>query len=187
MGQIKVSSTPCGFRACTSCRGVLETFTCEVDSLTNASMSQNRIKSYQSAITLFDSFRLEKQFILEWTASLDNIITFIAYLSLKGCTYITASSYISGLSFCYKINGWEDSTQAFVVRKLLKSYSKCNSSKDLREPITLQMLKDFPNALKHVTLSNYEALLFSTAFSVAFFWFHASWEIGSLFKRQCNF
>ena len=117
-------------------------------------MSQNTVKSYQSAITLFDSFRLEKQFTLEWPASLDNIITFIAYLSLKGCTYSTASSYISGLSFYFKINGWEDPTQAFVVRKLLKGYSKCHSSKDLREPITLQMLKDFPNALKHVTLSN---------------------------------
>ena len=28
VGQIQVSSTPCGFRACTSSRGVLETFPC---------------------------------------------------------------------------------------------------------------------------------------------------------------
>ena len=83
VGQIQVSSTPYGFRTCTSSRGVLETFTCEVDILLNASMSQYTIKSYQSAITLFDSFRLEKQFTLEWPASLDNIISFIAYLSLQ--------------------------------------------------------------------------------------------------------
>ena len=104
-------------------------------------------------------------------ASQDNIITFIAYLSLKSRTYSTASSYISGLLFYFKINGWEDSTQAFVVRELLKGYSKCHSSKNLREPTTLQMLKDFPKSLKHVTISNYESLLFSTAFSVAFFGF----------------
>ena len=54
---------------------------------------------------------------------------------------------------------------------MLKGYSKCHPSKDLREPITLQLLKDFSNDLKHVNLSNYEALLFSTAFSVAFFGF----------------
>ena len=41
----------------------------------------------------------------------------------------------------------------------------------MREPFTLQMWKDFSNALKHVTLSNYEALLFSSDFSVAFFGF----------------
>ena len=121
-------------------------------------------------------FAWRKKFTLELPASLDNIITFIAYLSLKRCTYSTASSYISDLSFYFKINGWEDPTQAFVVRKLLKGYSKCHSSKDLRQPITLQILKVFPNALKHVILSNCEALLLSTTFSVAFL---VSCELGN--------
>ena len=96
---------------------------------------------------------------------------YLHYLSLKGCTYSPTSSYISGISFYFKINSWEDPTQAFVVQKLLKGYSKCHSIKDLRKPVTLQLVKDFSNDLKHVNLSNYEALLFSTAFSVACFGF----------------
>lgn len=144
-------------------------FTSEVDTLINASLSQNTVKSYQTAISLFDSFRLHKSFPLDWPASLDSIVSFTAYLSLSGYSYSTASSYISGISFYFKINGWDDLTQAFIVRKMLKGYSKFHSRKDLRDPVTLYMLNAFPRALKQVTQSNYEAFLFQTMFSTSFF------------------
>ena len=81
MGQIQVFSATVGFRANTSTSGVLGSFACGLDSLINASMSPNKVKSYQAAIALFDTFRIEKNFTLEWPASLDSIISFIAYLS----------------------------------------------------------------------------------------------------------
>ena len=58
-----------------------------------------------------------------------------------------------------------------MVKKMLKGFQRINPSKDSRAPITLQMFQAFPMALKNVTSSAYEALLFSTAFSVAFFGF----------------
>ena len=58
-----------------------------------------------------------------------------------------------------------------MVKKMLKGFQRINPTKDSRAPITLQMLQAFPMALKNVTSSAYEALLFSTAFSVAFFGF----------------
>ena len=58
-----------------------------------------------------------------------------------------------------------------MVKKMLKGFQRINPTKDSRAPITLQMLQAFPMALKNVTSSAYRALLFSTAFSVAFFGF----------------
>lgn len=91
---------------------------------------------------------------------------------MKGYKDATAKSYVSGISFYLKINGWVDTTETFIVKKKCwKVFTKKHESQDLRAPVTLDMLKSFPHALKNVAISNYEALLFTTAFSVAFFGF----------------
>ena len=47
----------------------------------------------------------------------------------------------------------------------------------MRVPITLQMLKRFPLALRNVSISSFEATLFTTAFVCAFFGFLRVGEI----------
>lgn len=122
--------------------------------------------------------------LLSWPPSLESLINFIAFLSSKSYKHSTASSYVSGISFFLKVNSWPDITEAFIVRKMLKGLRNKSPSKDTRLPITLEMLKKFPNALKNVTSSKYEALLFSTAFSIAFFGFLRVGEIAALSKSS---
>ena len=74
----------------------------------------------------------------------------------------------------------------YLVAYVLKGFQRLNPTKDSRAPVTLQMLKGFPLALKYVTVSKYEALLFSTAFSIAFFGFLRIGEMIACGKSSDN-
>ena len=49
-------------------------------------------------------------------------VIFIAVLSSEGYSFTTAKSYLSGISFYIKLNGWPDPSEAFVVKKMLKGF-----------------------------------------------------------------
>lgn len=51
---------------------------------------------------------------------------------------------------------------------MLTGYERLNSRSDAREPITLTMMQQMPNALMHVCSSKYEHVMFSAAFLLAF-------------------
>lgn len=138
------------------------------------------------AISKFDLFRSQYHLPRSWPPVLDDIINFIAYLSINGYKFATARSYLAGVSFYIKINNWPDPSEAFIVKKLLKGFQRKNPTKDIRSPVTLQMLQSFPSALKNITSSSYEALLFSTAFSVAFFGFLRIGEMVAESKTSDN-
>ena len=134
-------------------------------------MSESTVKLYKLAVKQFDGFRASYGLNLLWPPPLDHVINFIAYLSSKSYSSSTAHSYISDISFYVKINNWADITDCFLVRKMLKGFQKNRPTKDTRAPITIDILKALPRALQSVCSSNYEALLFSTIFSVAYFGF----------------
>ena len=83
-------------------------------------------------------------------------------MSLNGHKSLTIVSYISGISYYLRLNGWVDVTKVFIVWKMLKGLQMSCPSKD----ITIYLLKAFPVALWNVATSDYEALLFSTASDV---------------------
>ncbi|MBV2113347.1 MAG: hypothetical protein KUF82_20540 [Candidatus Thiodiazotropha sp. (ex Ctena orbiculata)] len=151
-------------------------FTGEVERLLNASLSTNTVKTYNIAIAKYIDFCKAYNILLNYP-TLSSIINFIAWLSINGYKHSTVASYVSGLSFYLKLNGMVDVTSAFIVRKLLKGMQKDRPSRDIRAPVTLDMLKAFPRALQSVASSDYEALLFSTAFVIMFFGFLRVGEI----------
>jgi hypothetical protein len=51
---------------------------------------------------------------------------------------------------------------------MLKGMNKLYGTSDMRLPITVQMMKQFPTALMHVCSSRYEAVMFMSAFALAF-------------------
>ena len=51
---------------------------------------------------------------------------------------------------------------------MLKGMNKLYGTSDMRMPITVQMMKQFPTALMHVCSSRYEAVMFMSAFALAF-------------------
>ena len=84
-------------------------------------------------------------------------------MSLNGYKPSTIVSYISGISYYLKLNGWVYVTEVFIVWKMLKDLQRSRPSKDIRAPVTIDLLKAFPVALRNVATSDYEAFLFSTA------------------------
>lgn len=102
---------------------------------------------------------------------MDQIIQYIAYLSLKQLSYSSVSTRISALGFYHKIHNQFDNTKNFIVRKMLNGIRRSHKTKDPRAPITLHMLRQLPRALHCVCFSNYESTLFTSAFTLAFFGF----------------
>ena len=82
----------------------------------------------------------------------------------------TVATYISGLSHIHKLNGFDDPTKSFFVSKILQGFKRKNpGSKDLRMPVSSALLKQLINSLPHVCKFSFEASMFASAFSLAFF------------------
>ena len=95
-------------------------------------------------------------------------------------------SYISGISYKLKVGGYHDNTQSFI-NKMLTGYERLNSRSDVREPITLTMMQQMPNALMHVCSSKYEHVMFSAAFLLAFAAFLGICEITVKSNRNIHY
>ena len=99
-----------------------------IEQILNASMSANTAKSYSSALDIFKNFRVQQA---TWPPNVNEIMDFIAYLSITCCAPSTIKSYISAISYYCKINNLYDATQQFVVRKMLAGVSRLDVRKDL--------------------------------------------------------
>ena len=86
-----------------------------------------------------------------WPPTLEHIVQFIGYMSVKEMSDSTARTYIAGITYQLKINNEQDITQIFLIRKLLEGYRRKNKTKDSRLPITANIL---------IKISNYPLFLF---------------------------
>ena len=148
---------------------VLETFAGTVDSLLQASVSQNTASVYHQGLQSFFNFRQQSSFQQVWPPPVDHIINFVAHLSETGLAFSTAKCYLSGLSFAINLHGWQNPVDSFIIKKLMAGYKKSNVVQDMRKPITLPLLEKIVNVLPHLCFSNFESALFQSAFTLAFF------------------
>lgn len=81
--------------------------------------------------------------------------------------------------------GIADITQHFIIKKLLKGMSRLGKRIDTRLPITIPLLSNIIQILPSVCISRYESLLFSAAFSLAFFGFLRIGEV-ALNSQNCS-
>ena len=114
--------------------------TAENNRLLEASMSRNTWQTYSTTIGKFNQFRYLYGLPLDGLPPVDQVVQFIAYMSACNCTPSTIRTYISGLSFWYKVQGCEDVTKAFIVTKLLEDAKRAARTQDNRVPITLNIL-----------------------------------------------
>ena len=63
-------------------------------------------------------------------------------MSVKGFGEPTARTYVSGNAHL-KMNGHIDVTKNFIVKKLLEGYRRKSKTKDIRLPITSNILRIF--------------------------------------------
>jgi hypothetical protein len=81
----------------------------------------------------------------------------------ENITFSYVGSYISRISYKLIVGSYHDNTQSFFIMKILTGYERLNSRSDVREPITITMMQQMPNALMHVCSSTYENVIFSGA------------------------
>lgn len=165
-------------RASPSCIPAADLF-CEANRLLEAAISENTKAAYLSGIRAFDVFRSGHNRALSWPPCLQDIVDFIAHLSVSNHAPSTAKTYIAGLSYKCKVLGAFDPTQGFIISKLLQGMSRLDKRRDSRLPITLPLLHDIIRILSVVCSSQFEAALFAAAFAVAFFGFFRVGELVS--------
>lgn len=113
-----------------------------------------------------------------WPIPVAEILSFIAYLYEQKMAHSTIVSYLSGIGFFCKLNNFEDVTQNFIVKKALEGVRRSRPrAKDSRLPITFDILSSVLEVLPIVCKSSYEAILFKSAFSLAF---HGLFRIGEI-------
>ena len=142
----------------------------EVNFLINMSTASGSWKTYKTAADFLENFRKIYKMNPIWPVPVEMLAQFIAYLSHKGLTASTVSTYISGLSHVHKMNGLHDSTKFYLISKMLEGMKRKNPQQtDIRAPISIDLLKHMIKSLLHACSSHYEAHMFSAAFSLAYF------------------
>ena len=89
----------------------------EADRLIDKSLSLNTMKTYETGLSVFKFFLQLHGFEAVFPSSLEKVVQFVAYMSLKDLSVNTAISYISAVGFKWKISGCSDVTQNFIVHK----------------------------------------------------------------------
>ncbi|XP_071087974.1 uncharacterized protein [Haliotis cracherodii] len=143
----------------------------EVDRLLLQSLSENTWSTYRTGINALKQFRSVHQLPETWPVPLDQVVNFIAHLSVTNHSPNTVKTYIAGISANHKFKGMEDCTNHFLVTKLITGMYKSRGRQDTRKPITLDLLKVVINNLTQVCSSSYEVCLFRAVYCIAFFGF----------------
>ena len=97
------------------------------------------------------------------------ILAFLASLMRQHFSHSHVTKVLAGISFYFRLLGLKPCSDYFSVRQALKGYRRGNCSKDERRPISLDILSGLCRATSAVCFSDYEALLFRTAFALAYF------------------
>lgn len=116
-------------------------------------------------------FRISCQLGSSWPVEPSDIVAFIAFMSLSGRAPSSVNSHISALAFVHNINGWEDPTNGFLIKKLKEGCRRVSPRVDNRLPITPAILEKIVSSLPSICKNLYEVALFRSAFLLAFFGF----------------
>ena len=134
----------------------------------------------------FIDFRIQFQLVPVWPAPEVHIIMFISYLSSENFAPSTINSHVSALSFVHNINGWDNPTDSFLIKKLKEGCRRVNHRVDSRLPITPSLLSKLVKILPVICKSSYEVQLFTAAFLLAFFGFLRVGEFASTDRSGTN-
>lgn len=144
------------------------------------------MKSYETGLAAFDQFLSLQKIGKYWPPKLETIVQFISYLSLKGLSPNTAKLYIVALGYKCKIQGFNDTTQNFLVHKMLEGFKRLKHKPDSRLPITKDILFKLILKLPGVCHNVYETKLYKAAFTLAFWGLFRVGEITKTKDKDVN-
>ena len=149
----------------------MATFEAEAYRLLDSSLSDNSKRAYTQAISSFEKFRHEFHLPHVWPVPTQHLFRYIGFMSLQGRAASTVSQHIAAISRSHKLQLCVDSTDNFIVRKMLQGMRINSHVSDGRLPITITILSRLVQALPAVCYSTFETKLFSGIFTLAFFAF----------------
>ena len=144
-----------------------------INQLIKTSLAPSTHNSYARAWELYrlcaKELKIEYDDLNSIPLSVENVLLYIGFLSLKGYAPTTILTYTSALSFVHKLKGVTDPTASFVVQKAISGALKLHDSVDSRLPITTIILEKFIMALNNTVDNPYLRKLFKAMYSVSFF------------------
>ena len=126
---------------------------------------------YSVALRTFIRFAEGQGHFVSLPSTLSQVIDFISYLSLNNFASSTIKSYISALSYKSKISNATDYTDFLVVKKMLSGLTRMDNRRDLRLPVTFDILVKIVHALPYICYSNFESVLFGSIYTLAIYAF----------------
>lgn len=158
----------------------------EAHRLLEQSLAEGSHRAYQRAVNAFQEFRRDHHLDLLWPVPTTQLISFIAYLSIRGRATSTISLHVAAMSYMHKMHGWADPTDHFVIKKLQEGSRRDKKKGDDRRPITRDLLKRMIPMVRFVCLSQYETIMFRAAFVLAFFGFLRVGEFTTQQKHEAT-
>ena len=128
------------------------------------------MRTYHMAWSTFQAFRTSYRFDVLQAPNIEQLALFVSYMSWHKYLASTIATYVSGLSFYLRSCGLIDITQTFPIRHLVEGCRRLHVRKDVRCPITLDILRRSLIVLPTVCDNLYDCKMFTAAFLVAFFW-----------------
>lgn len=89
-------------------------------------------------------------------------------MSLRQYSFSTVGIHVSTISYFNKINNLVDNTKQFIVNSMLEGFRRLSKRYDTRHPITQNVLIQLLSAVPNACRSQYECLMFSDAFCLAY-------------------
>ena len=148
----------------------MEHLTEEASRLLHNSLATNTHSTYNTALQQFTNFRIQYNLAQSWPAPVDQLLHYLAFMSVQGRSFRTTQLYVSAISHFHKLQGHFDTTKVYIVFKTLQGIRKTlGIPKDIRVPISLQLLANIIQVLPTICRSPYESSLFIAAYCLAYF------------------
>jgi len=142
--------------------------------------ADNSNRVYNTALNAYSRFACNLPEVHNTLSTIEDLSLFIAYLSINKFSSNTIITYTCAICQDLKFRTGLDLGQHFIIKRIIKSVKK-TSTCDLRLPITRSILHKLTQATLHVCRSQYEAMLFSSIFNLAF---HGLFRISELVATQ---
>ncbi len=129
--------------------------------------SKSTQTTYKTAIKAFESFCIQYDIDPMYPISLESLVLFMGHLSIKKKAPSTILTYVAGITHLININNWVDITKNCVIKKMLSALNRAKLG-DARQPVTPLILHKLCSFSRVVCQTQYEAMLFNTAFLLDF-------------------
>lgn len=146
--------------------------------LFDAAFSSNTHVSYRTAINSYHKFHLHVTGTSPvFPVPVDKLVQYISWLYQNGKSANTIITYVAGLTSYHRMMGFEDPTQCFLIKKILKGVQNLSAGPDMRLPITPSILDQLISGLEHTSPNRYDNKLLRAMFTLSFFAFLRIGEI----------